>query len=168
MSQPILKRDSGREIVLEAPRTGAFALLGFLVAMLFGAMAFFPSRTVAQAVFGLLALWAVAGALRVHRLRLDLAGRTWTYHRGWIFAPPAKRGTFDDLGAVFLERNEVAGGQRLRSRLILLEMRRWPDGDGVFALGFPMGPRVAAERAADYARRLGVPLVDRTAVRDPG
>ena len=71
---------------------------------------------------------------------------------------------FEEIAGVFIDRNEPMAGletSRLRSRLIHLELADW-GAEGVFSLGFPMGPRIAAEKAADYARRLGVELVDRT------
>ncbi len=161
MSVPILKLDTRREIVLEAPRIGPAAATVALMATMLAVRGLWPGYRVAQAVFGLLALWALAGALRVHRLRFDLEGGTWEYRRGWFFAPPLRRGTLDDVAGVFVDRNE--GASRLRSRLVTVELRGFPDGEGIFALGFPMGPRVAADKAEGYARRLGVEAVDRAA-----
>ncbi len=161
MSQPILKVDSRRQIVLEAPRLGPALATVVLMALLLAVRGLWPGLRIAQALFAVFALWALAGALRLHRLRFDLEGRTWDYRRGWFFAPPRRSGTFDDVAGVFIDVNE--GASRLRSRLLTVELVGWPDGEGIFALDFPMGPRVAAEKGSDYARRLGVEVVDRTA-----
>ena len=168
MSRPILTTDSSREIVIEEPRGGAVLRAGLLLAAALGVRLLLPGFVIAQALLAAGALWTLTGALRVHRLRLDLDRRTYRYRRGWRFAPPRREGGFADLAGVFLDRHEPEGGlaaSRLRSRIIRLEIPACGEpaaGDAGFVLGFPMGPRVAAEKAADYARRLGVALVDRT------
>ena len=111
-------------------------------------------------------MWNLSGVLKVHQLRLDLSRRTYAYRRGWWLAPPLRQGALDDVTGVFIDRHEPEVGlaaSRLRSRVVKLELAGWPEGEGCFVLGFPMGPRAAEEKAADYARRLGVPVVDRTA-----
>ena len=162
MSQPVLTVDSERQLVLEAPRLGPAVATVVLMALMLAVRGLWPGFRFAQALFGLFALWALAGALRIHRLRFDLEHRTWDYRRGWFFTPPVRSGTFDDVAGVFIDENE--GANRLRSRLLTVELEGWGEGEGIFALGFPMGPRVAADKAADYARRLGVEVVDRTVV----
>ena len=169
MSRPILRADEENEILLEAPRGATAVRAGLLLAAALGVRLLLPSFAVAQAVLGLFALGTLACMLRVHQLRLDLDRRRYRYRRGWLFARPRREGGFEDIAAVFLDRHEPEAGleaSRLRSRLIRLEIPACGDG-GTFVLGFPMGPRAAAERAADYARRLGVALVDRTRPADP-
>lgn len=166
MNRPILRTDSADEIVLEEPRGGAVLRTALLLAAVLGVRLLLPGYTIAQALLGLLALWTSTGALRTHRLRLDLDGGSYRYRRGWRFAPPRREGGFADIAGVFLDRHEPEAGleaSRLRSRLIRLEIPACGNG-GRFVLGFPMGPRVAANKAADYARRLGVALVDRTRI----
>ncbi len=160
MSPPILKVDSERWIVLEAPRLGPAVATVVLIGLMLAIRGLWPGFRIAQALFALFALWALAGALHVHRLRFDLERRTWDYRCGWFFAPTLRSGPFDDVAGVFIDRK--VGARRLRSRLLTLELAGFADGEGIFALGFPMGPRVAAEKAADTARRLGVEVVDRT------
>lgn len=168
MDRLILKVDSPSEIVLEAPRAGIWIVGAALAAMAVAVRFFLPGRWIAAGLLGLLALAVLTGALQLHRLRLDLERRTWAYHHGWRFAPPARSGTFDDIVTVFIDRCDETPsdlpGSRQRSRRIGLEIEV-PDRDGAFPLGFPMGPRVAAEQAADFGRRLGVAVTDRTATQ---
>ncbi len=169
----MLKTDDDREIVLEAPRTAAWALAIFFAGAA-GAL-LLSGRRVAPVVLGVFALGALSRALRVHRLRLDLEAGAYVYRRGWLFAPPLRRGSLDGVAGVAIERHEPADGlvaSKLRSRVVVLELDGWPEGEGhpgggrtkhSFVLGFPMGPRVAQDKAADYARRLGTEVVDRAA-----
>ncbi len=160
----MLKTDDEREIVLEAPRRLAWALAIFFAGAA-GAL-LLSGRRVAPVVLGVFALGALSRALRVHRLRLDLEAGAYVYRRGWLFAPPLRRGTLDEIAGVAIERHEPAGGlvaSKLRSRVVVLELGGWPEGEHSFVLGFPMGPRVAQDKAADYARRLGTEVVDRAA-----
>ena len=119
-----------------------------------------------------MAIVGFSGRLQIHRLVLDLTSRTWTYRDGWVWQANLGEGTFDDLGRVAIERNELPDGlvtSKLRSRLLYLEFDRFPVGDGAeahdgcFPLGFAMGPNVAPDRAREYAEKLGVEVVDRTA-----
>ncbi len=165
MSRLLLSTDSAREIVLEAPRTAALLMTVALAAVALAVYLLLPGFRIAPIMLGLLALWALSEALRVHRLRLDLERGVYVYRHGFILAPARRRGTLDEIAGVALERNQAAGGlaaSRLRSRLVVLELDGWPDGEGRFELGFPMGPRVAEDKAADYARRLGTEVIDRT------
>jgi len=164
MSRPILTVDAEEEIVLEEPRGGAVLRTVLLLAAALGVRLLLPGYWIAPAALGILALWTLTGALRIHRLRLDLDRRRYRYRRGWLFAPPRCEGDFADVAGVFLERHEPEGGlevSRLRSRHLRLEIPACGE-QASFLLGFPMGPRVAEEKAADYARRLGVEVVDRT------
>lgn len=141
---------------------GSLALL-----VLLGLWALFPDRRMAQGVLVLLALVGFSGTLQIHRLALDLESRHWSYRRGWAWRPPLAEGTFEDLGCVAIEENELADGlvaSKLRSRLLFLEFGRFGvDGhDGRFPLGFAMGPNVAPDRAHAVAERLGVEVQDRT------
>ena len=168
MSRPILKIDTEREIVLAEPRLGPTVLFTVLVAAAAAVWVFFPGARIAPILLGVFALWALLESLRIHQLRLDLDQGRYSYHHGYVFAPPHHGGTFDDIVGVFVDHNPAIDGlaaSRLRSCVVQLEFNVWPeDGavDGVFQLGFPMGPRIAAEKAADYARRLGVESADRT------
>ncbi len=166
MSRALLKIDTDREIVLETPRTAALAMTVVSAAAVLALRLLLPALRVAPVMLGFFALWALVGALQVHRLRLDLERGVYLYRRGFILAPPRRRGTFDEIAGVFIERNQPSGGlaaSRLRSRLVILELEGWEEGEGRFVLGFPMGPRIAVDKAADYARRLGTEVVDRTA-----
>ncbi len=169
MSQALLKTDTASEIVLEAPRTAAWAMT---VASAVAAVAvglLLPGLRIAPVMLGFFALWALVGALRIHRLRLDLERGVYVYRRGFILTRPRRRGTFGEIAGVFIERNHPSGGlvaSRLRSRLLALELEGWEEDEGRFILGFPMGPRIAADKAADYARRLGTEVVDRTEEAD--
>ncbi|MEL7061592.1 MAG: hypothetical protein AAGN46_16320 [Acidobacteriota bacterium] len=163
MNRPILKIDDDRRIVLAEQRLGPAILTVMLIVVLLGIRGLAPSTVAAQALFAMAALWAAAGLLRVHELRIEIAQRHWTYRRGWIFRPPQREGDFSDLDHVSIEANTAVDGlvtSRLRSRLIFLHFRDWPEG--IIALGFPMGPNVAVDRAESYGRRLGLPVVDRT------
>ena len=162
MTQPILRVDNDDRLILEAPRVGPVVLTLVLLAMTAGAVRLFPDFRIAQGLFAAMALWAFTGTLKLCQLRLELAERQWTFRDGWIFQPPKRQGSFDDIAGVFVDRNEFSGGARLRSRLVTLEFRDWPDGDGSFPLGFPMGPRAAEEKATEYAGRLGVEWSDRS------
>ncbi len=164
MSRPILRIDSADEIVLAEPRILAVALTAVLATAALAVVLLLPSRRIAATILGLFALWNLSAALKIHQLRLDLGQRTYAYRRGWWLASPRRQGTLDDVTGVFIDRHEPADGlaaSRLRSRVITLELEGWPGDEGSFVLGFPMGPRAAAEKAADYARRIGVRVVDR-------
>ncbi len=166
MGRPLLKTDNRREIVLEEPRGGALILGALLASAALGLRFLAPDLWIAPALLAAFALWTFAGALKIHQLHLDLGRRTYRYRRGWRFAPVRRIGGFGDVAGVFLDRYEGAAGEepgRLRSRLIRLQLRGL-DPEGTFVLGFPMGPRIARDKAADYARRLGVTLIDRTAI----
>ncbi len=168
MSGLVLKSDSEREIVLDAPRTAAWWMAFALGLVAVAVRLLFPGLWIAPAMLVVFAVWILTGALQVHRLRLDLERRVYVYRRGFILAKPRRRGTFGEIAAVAIERNEPGGGlvaSRLRSRLVILEFDSWPDGEGRFELGFPMGPRVAEDKAADYARRLGTGVEDRVGPR---
>ncbi len=165
MSRLILKTDSADEIVLAEPRILVVTLTAILAVAALAVILLVPARWIAASVLGLGALWNLSGVLKIHQLRLDLSQRAYVYRRGWWLAPPLRQGTLDDVAAVFIDRHEPGEGllaTRLRSRVITLELEGWPEGEGSFVLGFPMGPRVAEEKAADYARRLGSRVVDRT------
>ncbi len=174
MSTLLLKTDTEHEIVLEEPRTASWAMAAVLGSAAVATRLLLADRWVAPALLGLFALGALARALKVHQLRLDLERRDWVYRRGFFLASPRRQGTLDDVAGVALERHEAGGGlvaSSLRSRVVVLELDGWPagedhtDGGGrsrSFVLGFPMGPRVAEDKAADYARRLGTEVVDRT------
>lgn len=166
MDRLLLKTDDEREIVLDAPRTGAVILTVALVAVAVAVRLLFPGLWMAPAILGLFAVWALTGVLQVHRLRLDLDRGDYVYRRGSVFAAPQRSGCLDEIAGVIIERYEPVDGlvaSRLRSRLVVLELDGWPYGEGRFELGFPMGPRIAEDKAADYARRLGTEVVDRTA-----
>ena len=165
MSGLILRSDSEREIVLDAPRTAAWSMALALGLVAVAVRLLFPGQWIAPAMLLVFAVWTLTGALQIHRLRLDLERGVYVYRRGFMFARPLRQGRLDEIAGVVLERPEAAGGlaaSRLRSRLVTLEFAGWPDGEGAFVLGFPMGPRVAEDKAADYARRLGTEVVDRT------
>jgi hypothetical protein len=166
MGRLLLTTDDERAIVLEAPRVAAWVATAVLMAAAVAVRLLLPGRWIAPAVLTVLAVWRLTGALQVHRLALDLGRGVYDYRRGFVGSPPRRRGRLDEVAGVAVERNQGADGlaeSRLRSRRIVLEFDGWPDGEGRFGLGFPMGPRVAADRAADYARRLGTGVVDRTA-----
>ncbi len=165
----MLKTDTAREIVLDAPRTAALAMTVALALMAITVRWLLPGLRIAPVILGVFALWALLEALQVHRLRLDLEHGTYVYRRGFVLKPPRRRGDLGEIAGVFIERNEPTGGliaSRLRSRLITIEFEGWPEGEGGFVLGFPMGPRVAEDKAADYARRLGTDVIDRTVEGD--
>ena len=118
-----------------------------------------------------LAVWSMTGALQIHRLRLDLEKKDYEYRKGFFLAKPLRTGTLDEISGVFIERYESVGGletSRLRSRIVTFELETWPEEERSFVLGFPMGPNIAEEKAADYARRLRTQVIDRTAEEDPG
>ena len=170
MSRLVLETETPDRIVLQAPRGGPMVLSVLALAAALGVRWIFPGAVIAQAMLFLFALGAASSLLRRHRLTLDVARRTFSYRRGWWFSPPLRAGSLDGVAAIVLDRNEADGGLeagRLRSRRILLEMRGWDGGERRFPLGFPMGPRIAEETAADYARRLGVELVARVDRRVP-
>ncbi|MCP3961845.1 MAG: hypothetical protein GY719_28720 [bacterium] len=161
MSRLTLETDEPDQIVLQAPRGGAIVLAALALVAVVGVRWVFPGALIAQAMLALFALGALASLLRRHRLTLDLTRRTFCYRRGWWFSPALRAGSLDEGARVVLDHNEADGGLeagRLRSRRIRLELG---EEEGSFPLGFPMGPRIAEEKAADYARRLGVELVDR-------
>lgn len=180
MSQPILVQDSDQAILLEAPRGASIVLAALAAGALLAVRLVLPSLVVAQGLLGLATVWLVSRALQIHRLHLDLEHRTYRYHHGWRFAPPRRTGSLDEIACIAIEDNASAAAMassRLRSRLVVLELKDWDERsrdessrDGSaregnareFVLGFPMGPKVAVEKAADYARRLGVEVVDRT------
>ncbi len=174
MSYPLLKADTEREIVLDEPRTAAWVLAAALGLAAVATRLLLDERWVAPALLALFAFGALTRALRVHRLRLDLERGVYAYRRGFFLAAPRRQGTLDEIAGVFIERHEAGGGliaSSLRSRVVVLEFAGWPEGKGhpeggqaehSFMLGFPMGPRVARDKAVDYARRLGVEVVDRT------
>ncbi len=164
MTRPLLKTDNAREIVLDAPRTAAIYLTVALGLVALAVRLLLPGMWMAPAMLGFFAVWALTGVLEVHRLRLDLERGVYVYRRGFLLARPRRRGPLSEIAGVFVERHESAGGlvaSRLRSRLLTLEFDGWPDGEGRFELGFPMGPRIAEDKAADFARRLGTEVVDR-------
>ena len=164
MNPPILKADTEREITLETPRTGAWLAAAALSLVALAIRLLFPAFWIAPAMLMVLAVWTLTGAFQVHRLRLDLERGEYTYRRGFLLAPPRRQGKLAEITGVFIERHEPAGGlaaSRLRSRIVTIELDGWPE-DGRFVLGFPMGPRIAEEKAADYARRLGSVVGDRT------
>ncbi len=165
--RPLLKADNEREIVLDAPRIGAWVMAGALAMVALAVRWLVPGLWIAPAALMVLAVWSLTGALQVHRLSLDLERRSYVYRHGPVWSPPRRRGDLDEIAGVFIESHEAAGGltaSRLRSRWITVEFEGWPDGEGSFVLGFPMGPRIAEEKAADYARRLDTEVVDRTVV----
>ena len=169
MSRLVLEVDSPERIVLEEPRAGALLLSALFALAATGVYWLLPGMRIAQGVLGLFVLVSLALALRRHRLTLDIEAKTFHYHRGWLFSPPLRHGSFEEIVGVFIDRNEALDGleiSRLRSRQINMELRDRGDGE-VFPLGFPMGPRLAAEKAADYARRLGTEMIDRTTSTDP-
>ncbi len=140
-----------------------------LVITSIGLHAFFPTYLVPRLLLGIAILWTASRGLKRHCLLLNIESGTYRYDRGWVFAPPARHGTLDAISAVAIEVNGTEGEpetNRLRSRLIVLEFEDWEDG-GSFVLGFPMGPKVAADKAADYAQRLGTKLVDRSVEPEP-
>ncbi len=170
MSRPILKTDTEREIVLDTPRTGAWLAAAALSAVAVAIRLLFPGFWIAPAMLMVLAVWTLTGAFQVHRLRLDLDCREYSYRQGFLLAPPRRQGKLDEIAGVYIERHEPAGGlaaSRLRSRVVTIEFDSWPDEEGCFVLGFPMGPGIAADKAADYARRLGSEVFDRTEATDP-
>lgn len=165
MSGLILKSDTEREIVLDAPRTAAWGMALALGVVAVAVRLLFPGQWIAPAMLLVFAVWTLTGALQIHRLHLDLERGVYVYRRGFFLARPRRQGSLEEIVGVALERHEAAGGlaaSRLRSRWLALEFDGWPDGEGVFVLGFPMGPRVAEDKAADYARRLGTEVIDRT------
>lgn len=166
MSRLVLKTDSAAEIVLAEPRILTVALAAILAAAALAVLLFLPARWIAATILGLAALWNLSGVLKIHQLRLDLSRRTYAYRRGWRLSPPLRQGELEDVTGVFIDRHEPADGliaSRLRSRVITLELAGWPGSEGSFVLGFPMGPRAAEEKAADYGHRIGVQVIDRTA-----
>ncbi|MEM9557626.1 MAG: hypothetical protein AAGC60_25435 [Acidobacteriota bacterium] len=172
MAQPILTVDTPQRIELRAPRVGPMLLTVLLMIVLLGVGGAFPAYRLAQLVFAGAALWAASGLLRVHDLVLDVEARTWRWRRGWLPRPTTRTGSFETIEAVAIEPNRAVDGlvkSRLRSRIVTLILRPAAlegvddPSAGVFMLGFPMGPQAAQAAAADYAERLGVALVDRTA-----
>ncbi len=162
MGHLLLTTDSEREIVLQEPRTVAITLTVAGVGAALGLWLAVPELRIAQGLFAGFALWMSTRALQRHRLRFDLEHRTVTYHRGWYFASPVQQGNLDAVTAIAIDRYEPTStntASRLRSRLLSVELNNW-DVDNV-VLGFPMGPKIAAEKAEDYARRLGVSVIDR-------
>ncbi len=162
MGQLLLTTDSASEIVLQESRSVAIALTVAAATATLGLRLAAPRWLIAQGMLALFAGWMLTRTLQRHRLRFDLERRTVSYHRGWWFAAALRHVSLDAVTGVYIDRYEPtieAAGSRLRSRLISVELRDWEDG---FVLGFPMGPKVAAEKAADYAQRLGVATVDRT------
>ncbi len=164
VSRPLLKTDTEREIVLDAPRTAAWLTAAALAVVALAVRLLLPGMWIAPAALMVFAVWMLTGALQVHRLRLDLERGVYVYRRGFILATPRRRGELSEIAGVFIERHEPAGGlaaSRLRSRLVTIELEGWPEEERRFVLGFPMGPRVAEDQAADYARRLGTGVIDR-------
>jgi len=150
--------------VLETSRIPIAILFLALVITSIGLHAFFPTYLAARLLLGLAILWTASRGLKRHCLSLNIEEGTYRYDHGWFLAPPTRHGTFDAISAVAIAVNGTDGEpetHRLRSRLIVLEFEDWEDG-GSFVLGFPMGPKVAADKAADYAQRLGTKLIDRT------
>ncbi len=171
MSGLILTRDDEREIVLDAPRTAAWWMAAALALVALAVRLLFPAQWIAPAMLLIFAVWTLTGALQVHRLSLDLERGAYVYRRGFVLARPIRQGRLDEVAGVAVERTEPIPGlaeSRLRSRQVTLVLDGWPEGEGVFALGFPMGPRVAEDQAADYARRLGTQVIDRVAEQPPG
>lgn len=167
MSTPILHSEDERQLVFEAPRMGS-TIFGSMAALaLLAVWTLFPGYRIAQGMLLLMAVVGLSGRLQIHRLVLDLASRRWTYRDGWVWQGPVGEGTFDDLGCVAIEKNELHNGlvtSKLRSRFLFLEFTTFVENyDGSFPLGFAMGPNVAPDRAREYADRLGVDVVDRTA-----
>lgn len=166
MTTPILHSEDDRQLVFEAPRMGStiFGSLAALVLLLVWAL--FPGYRIAQGVLLVMAVVGFSGRLQIHRLVLDLTSRRWTYRDGWVWQGPVGEGTFDDLGCVAIERNELQNGlvtSKLRSRLLYLEFTTFVEKyEACFPLGFAMGPNVAPDKAREYADKLGVNVVDRT------
>ena len=166
MNPLLLTKDDEREIVLEAPRTAAWVAAAVLAAVALAVRLLLPAFWIAPAMLMVFAVWTLTGALQVHRLALDLEQGAYAYRRGTLWAKPRRQGSLKEVARVVVERNSAADGlaaSKLRSRLIVLELGGWPEDEGRFVLGFPMGPRIAADKAADYARRLGTEIVDRVA-----
>ena len=138
--------------MLDEPRAAAWVLAGLALVASLGLRVVMPSLFVASGMLGLLALWMLSRALQLHRLRLDIESRTYSYRRGWPWTRPLSQGTFDDIVSIYIDPNEATDGlaaSQLRSRLITLELRG-QHAPRNFVLGFPMGPRAAADKAADY------------------
>ena len=166
MSTPILHSEDDRQLVFEAPRMGS-TIFGSLAALvLLVVWSLFPDYRVAQGILLVMAVAGLSGRLQIHRLVLDLSSRSWRYRDGWAWQGPVGEGSFDDLGCVAIERNELHDGlvaSKLRSRLLFLEFTTFVENrDGSFPLGFAMGPNVAPDKAREYGEMLGVPVEDRT------
>ncbi|MEM8930932.1 MAG: hypothetical protein AAGE94_07145 [Acidobacteriota bacterium] len=156
------QREDGNRLIFSVPQGAAWIFGGAFTVLTLGIWWLFPDANISRTVFGALAVWTFLGLAKAHDIVLDTESGRWTLRWGWRFQTQAT-GDVAEIVGFFVERHKAEAGlvdSPLRSRVLILEL---VDGDAVrrFRIGFPMGPKIAVDRAEHYARRLGVEWGDR-------